>query len=281
MKNIPEVLKTLEELTPKGVVYPPRLLGKHNLSIELDSVVLKFLVDGGIAGAYYHWLTLLAQHSEAKLIVELGNRYGTSTIALYHGMKTDQTLVTVDTDKDQRYVPSEIFESPQVKFVFGDCIDLSIYEQNKTQIPFNIDILFTDTIHFYEQVSAEFEVYEPLLSDEALFVIDDININDKGKFWDELTSHTKYDLTQLCHGSGFGAIHYIRPQAERSRTKEERIQLALQRSSTRWKNRYLSLNNQADLLSKRFKEIRKKQRNRWIKKVLFTLTGKSFGSKEA
>jgi len=274
MKNIPEILKTIAELTPKGVVYPPRLLRNHNQDIELDKEVLKYLVQGGEAGGYYHWLTLLIQHSDAKLIVELGNRYGSSTIAMYHGLKTDQILMSLDIDKDQRYVTQEIFDSPKVKFIYGDCIDFNTYEQNNVSIPINIDILFTDTIHFYEQVSAEYEVYELLLSDEALVIIDDINLNDKRKFWDELTSHAKYDLTELCHASGFGAVHYIRPKSERMRTKEERIQIALQRSSTVWKNRFHKLNNEQSLLSQRINEIRKTQRKKWIKKAIATLSGK-------
>jgi predicted O-methyltransferase YrrM len=160
MNNIAKLLECLKELTPKGVTYPDKLLAKHNPNVEFDKEVLKYLVQGGVAGAYYHWLTLLAQHSDAKTIVELGNRYGTSTIALFHGMKEDQKLITVDIEKDQRYVPSEIFESPQVQFVYGDCLDLSVYEK----IPLEIDILFTDTIHFYDQIRAEYLVYEPLLA---------------------------------------------------------------------------------------------------------------------
>ncbi len=274
MKNIPEVLEKIEKLTPQGIVYPSRLLAKHDLNRELDKEVLKYLVQGGEAGAYYHWLTLLMQHADAKLILELGNRYGTSTIALFHGMKKSQTLITVDTEIDQRFVPPEIFQSSQVKFVFGDCVDLTTYDQNEMEIPIDIDILFTDTIHYYEQVSAEYQVYEHLLADEALIVIDDIHINDKGRFWDEMISHKKYDLTQLCHGSGFGAIHYIRPLSERNRTKEERMNLALKRALSLWKNRFLKLNSQPQLLQERFKEIQRKKRNKYIKNILFQLSGK-------
>lgn len=267
MKNIEKTLKKIAELTPKKVIYPIELLKKHNMNISLDRVNLSYLIEGGEAGGYFHWLTLLAKHSDSKLIVELGNRYGTSTIALYHGLKTNQRLITLDTEHDQRYVTDLMFKDPRVKFIYGDCINLKSYLDSNESIPIDIDILFTDTIHFYEQVSSEFEVYEPLLSDEAIIIIDDIYLNDKGRFFYG-TPHKKYDLSQLCHGSGFGVIHYIRPIEERNKTKEERIQIALLRSANVWERRYNNLNYHPRSMSKRIREIKTEQLKKFVKKML-------------
>lgn len=267
MDKIQEVIKKIAELTSKGVVYPPELLSKHNLSIPKDKEHYEYLTKGGAAGGYLHWLTLLTKYSNAKTIVELGNRYGSSTIAIFHGLKKNQKFLTVDMEKDQRYVPEKIFKDPRVKFVFGDCLNLDSYLKSGTKIPVDIDILFTDTVHFYEQVSAEFAVYEPLLSDEALVVIDDIHLNDKGKFFSS-APYEKYDLTGICHISGFGAIHYKRPPEERKRTAQERIQLALIRSAQIWEKRFTKLNNNPQKLSQRINQIRKENLIGFIKKIL-------------
>lgn len=279
MKNIVETLAVLEKLTPMGVSYPPELLAKHNPQVPLDAACLSYLVNGGVAGAYFHWLTLLMKHLEPRLTVELGNRYGSSTIALFHGMASDQTLITMDIDHDQRYVPQKIMQSDQVKFVFGDCIDLNVYEENKIDIPIDIECLFTDTVHCYEQLSSEYQVYESLLADEAVIVIDDINLNDKRVFWEEVNCHSKYDLTDLCHGGGFGAIHYIRPVSERNRTKEERIQLALKRSSTIWKNRFLRLHDDPSVLLNRIREIRRKRNTKMLRRMGISLMGEKLYTK--
>jgi hypothetical protein len=240
MQNITSVIKKINSLLPLGIEYPSKLLSKFNLTIPLDKEYFKYLTQGGEAGGYLHWLTLLTKHSDAKLIVESGNRYGNSTIAIYHGLKKNQKLISVDIVKDQRYIPNIIYKDKRVKFIFGDCLDLNSYDKD-TLIPIDIDIFWTDTIHTYEQISSEFFVYEPLLSDEAIIVIDDINLNDKGKFFHE-SPYPKFDLTNICHSSGFGVIHYIRPKSERNKSHSERINKALLNSIKIWHERYENTN---------------------------------------
>ena len=247
MNNICSAIKMANTLTPKGIKYPDELLVKHDCASPFDMENLGYLT-GGIDNnnGYFPWLTLLAAHSDSKTIVELGNRYGSSTIALYHGLKPDQILFTVDIIKDQRYIPDVIFKDERVKFIFGDALDLSCYRSSKAQIPFDIDILWTDTVHTEAQVSAEFYVYEPLLADEALIVIDDININDKRRFFD-LADFEKYDLTHICHGSGFGAIRYVRKDSERHMSKDERIMESLFRASQILSKRYWDIYSEVSI----------------------------------
>ncbi|HCT85283.1 MAG: hypothetical protein DKM50_09570 [Candidatus Margulisiibacteriota bacterium] len=230
MKNIKEAITMANSLLPKGVIYPAELLMKHDLTKNPDREYLSYLVNGGAGGGYHHWLTLLLKHSEAKTIVELGNRYGSSTIALYHGLKPDQVLYSLDIVKDQRFVPEVIYSDQRVKFVIGDALDLNSYLDNNIDIPIDIDIFWTDTEHFYEQVAAEFDVYEPLFSDEAIIVMDDINMNDTRQLFDAMPFE-KYDLTSICHGSGFGVIHYVRDEKERGKSRLERINQSLLNSS--------------------------------------------------
>ena len=69
-----------------------------------------------------------------------------------------------------------------------------------------IDLIFFDTIHTYDQVKAEFELYKDKLSDGCIVLIDDTKLNDKGRFFDEIT-YEKYNLDLLCHNvSGFSGF---------------------------------------------------------------------------
>src|ERR1019366_3231724 len=108
--------------------------------------------------------------------------------------------------------------------------DITAYQAAGLSVPLDIDILWTDTLHNYKQVANEFKVYEPLLADEAIIAIDDIHLNDKGRFFDE-APYAKRDLTALCHGSGFGVLHYVRPVSERGRSSQERVLESLRRSA--------------------------------------------------
>jgi hypothetical protein len=68
-----------------------------------------------------------------------------------------------------------------------------------------------DTIHYEFQATDEFEVNQYFLADKALVAVDDININDKRKFFDKLP-YQKWDLTKLCHVSGWGLFLYERKE---------------------------------------------------------------------
>ena len=253
---IRDVLNTVNELTKRGVTYPPELLTAHDVRVPLAKECLGYLVEGiKIKAGYFHWLTFLARHSDAKLILELGNRYGSSTIALFHGLKQDQSLISMDIVKDQRFLPKTVVADKRVKLVYGDCLDLSAYCRHDLSIPVDIDILWSDTVHYYDQISAEFQVYEPLLADEAIVAIDDIRLNDKGKFFTE-APYEKYDLTDVCHGSGFGVIHYVRPLDQRGRSRQERINIALERSTEIITARYWALLNEYEAYKARSLHLR-------------------------
>jgi len=248
MNYAPALLGTLEDVLRKeGMTYPPELLAKFKAGDAMDDEHRHYLLDGGEAGAYYHWLTLLARHSDARLILELGNRYGMSTIALFHGLRPDSRLVSVDVLKDQRYIPDIVYKDPRVKILTGDGLDLSMYPRQSTEIPFDIDVFWTDTVHYYAQVSAEWAVYEPLLADECLVVVDDIRLHDKGKFFDEMP-YEKVDLAALCHGNGFGVFWYKRPSAERGRSKEDRLHRASLKSMEIGYARYWTVQQDHDTL---------------------------------
>ena len=70
-------------------------------------------------------------------------------------------------------------------------------------------MIFLDTIHTYEQVLAEFILWEPYMKDDCVMLIDDIRPSMAGRtkwrFHTELGYTYKYDVTEWAHNdTGFG-----------------------------------------------------------------------------
>lgn len=88
----------------------------------------------------------------AQVVVELGARSGNSTLALLNGVEASGgRLYSVDVETPQW--PEEVWSHPQLTFIQGD--DLSV----RDQIPKEIDVLFIDTSHLYDQTLAELYLY--------------------------------------------------------------------------------------------------------------------------
>ncbi|MFZ3062827.1 MAG: class I SAM-dependent methyltransferase [Actinomycetota bacterium] len=150
--------------------------------------------------SYYRWLAIAVKLLKPRRILELGSYTGGSMLCLLQELPPDSEIISVDLERDLRFIPSEVFDDPRIRFVFGNDLDLSIYGDN---LPEDIDFLFIDTEHIYQQISREWSIYKYLLKNEAIVVIDDIRLNDMYKFWEELP-YEKLEITRDCHDSGFG-----------------------------------------------------------------------------
>ncbi len=199
--------------------------GKDKKSLE----DLSYL--NGRGGYYCKFLSLLVSKLNLKNVVELGSREGLSTLSIYAGLGQNSKFVTVDLIRDQRYLPQAIRHDERIRLVYGDVCDLDIYNGD---IPLDIDLLFSDTIHYHYQIADEFAIYQNFLSDKAIVAIDDIRLNDKGKFFDELAYH-KWDLSELCHVSGWGLFLFERKD---SLTEQERLFNAYKESVRIWRRKY-------------------------------------------
>ena len=159
-------------------------------------------------GGYFQFLKEIVMATKPMHVVELGNREGMSTVSIIDGMRTNASgyFTSVDIINDLRFVPEEAKRYPYVNFVFGDCLDPKTVSQISANGP--IDILFLDTIHTKAQLKAEWSTYEPLLADEALILIDDVDLNDKGQAFADI-KHEKFNDIKL-HVSGFGVVFYKR-----------------------------------------------------------------------
>ena len=121
-----------------------------------------------------------------------------------------QKFYSYDIIDDCRYVPSEVKEDERVTIDNNfDSLDAEKIKANFEEK--SVSMLFCDTIHTYEQVKAEYDTWEPYLTDDAIITVDDI----RDEFWTPSDPRTKwrfheewegdkFDVTDYAHFSGFG-----------------------------------------------------------------------------
>lgn len=205
-------------------------LEKFDIKNEEHVACLSYMK--GVGGYYIPFLKYLVEQLKLRNIVELGNQTGMSTVSLYSALKENKEshLYTIDIEKDQRFCPDAMFADLQVDFIFGDVCS---YE-TLSKLPRTIDLLFTDTLHYDYQLRDEWDIYQHLLSDTALVAIDDIRSNDKGVLFDSL-SYAKWDLTELCHESGWGLFLFTR---KIKMNEEEREKAIMNATFAVWERKY-------------------------------------------
>ena len=159
----------------------------------------------GLTHGYFALLhNLIKELPDDAIIVELGNREGMSTLAIYDALKPKQKFYTIDIVKDLRMLPKSFFEDNRINVIYGDCTSdkvVSLFNDD------SIDFLFSDTIHHYAQIDKEFNTYKNKMKDNSIIYVDDIRLNDKGRFYDEWVGE-KYNLEAWAHLSGFGCFKY-------------------------------------------------------------------------
>lgn len=248
-RQIEQVIVEIKEELPRFSIKESSL-ERFDLSSRADTEFLSYV--NGTGGSYVKFLALLVQKLSPKNIVELGNREGISTLAMYDQLPADSHFTTIDIIEDQRYCPEAMFTDERVSFIFGDVCSLDVIKQ----VPFDIDLLFSDTIHFDFQIRDEFAIYQHLLADTALVAIDDIHTNDKGLFWDSVTSD-KWDLTELCHTpGGWGLFLYVRKEPL---DKETRWKLITEATALIWERKYTEIEEREDLRASRTLKSRAKE----------------------
>lgn len=230
-ENIDLAIEEIKKELPTFEISPENL-EKFGTVDELDEEYLSCV--NGAGGSYVKFLSLLTKKFQFNNVVELGNQTGLSTLAIYDQLPQHTSFTTIDIIEDIRYCPERMKSDQRVSILFGDVCDTNILKK----IPKDIDLLFTDTIHFNFQIQDEFAVYQHLLADTAIVAVDDIHKNDKGIFWDGL-HYEKWDLTELCHVSGWGLFLYKRTEPL---TQEDRWLKAVTTSSQIWQRKFMELN---------------------------------------
>lgn len=110
----------------------------------------------GDTGAFYHHMPTLRHMCRNKNVLELGARYGVSTLAILAGKPT--MLITVDIEKRKTIdTLLENAKTANIPFFFYEMDDF-VFPAFVGSIPI-VDILFIDTLHTYEQLSKELAIY--------------------------------------------------------------------------------------------------------------------------
>jgi predicted O-methyltransferase YrrM len=130
---------------------------------------------------YYRFLKLLAEEIQANLSVELGLCGGGGSLHL--AMAGGQVIgvdVALDYEDNIRWIRRNY---PNFKFFHGDSVMAAPYIYGNFG---EIDVLFIDTTHTYEQTIREYFAYRPYLSDNAVVCLDDLFRPGMDLAWDEM-----------------------------------------------------------------------------------------------
>jgi predicted O-methyltransferase YrrM len=154
---------------------------------------------------YYRFLKLLAEYMQSRLSVELGVCGGGGSLHL--AMASSVVIgvdIALDYEDNIRWIKREY---PNFYFLHGD----SVQNAKRIHVSFGeIDILFIDTTHTYDQTMAEYNAYEPFLSDRAIVCLDDLFRDGMGKVWAEMPENkVRLDFlhpSQSPTDGGFGVV---------------------------------------------------------------------------
>lgn len=144
---------------------------------------------------YYIFLFLITQKLKPMVVIELGTGYGAVSgqhlAAGYH----EASVFTVDISDVT--MATYYHSMPNLHIVTNN--SLNIVGSYK-----DIDVLFIDSEHTYEQVSDEFKKFLPYVRKGGLVLFDDINLGEQmTRFWSEV-QQPKVDLP-IHNNCGFGA----------------------------------------------------------------------------
>lgn len=104
-------------------------------------------------------------------VLELGVREGVSTSALLYGVEQNGGHVW-SVDLNDRC--ADVMRGhPQWTFIHGNSLDVARLEEGG--VPADLDLLFCDTVHSYEQVNLELKTWGPRVKPDGLILVHGIN----------------------------------------------------------------------------------------------------------
>lgn len=175
----------------------------HHFDLVGDGQKLELLDKADHSNRYYQWLAGLVSVVKPKQIVELGAAAGISTAVMALFMPKNCKLYSVDIDPSIAWKWMKQ-DYPNVTKILGDDLNMAIWpgdvDLGKT------DIWFIDSLHTYDQLSAELELYKPYFKRGAIVVLDDIRMKELEPIWEGL-KYDKCETSTPNHHTGFG--HFI------------------------------------------------------------------------
>lgn len=164
-------------------------------------------------------MELVVAH-DPNTIMEIGTDRG-GTLYLWSQLPVDvDQVISLDLDYNTLDWSGKYWQNRQVFYErFSDdteitCLELNSHQQSSVDTVEDIannsiDFLFIDADHSYDGVKQDFELYQPIMSNDGLVALHDINNNRCGvpKFWDEIVD--EYQTTEIVCGleEGIKAPH--------------------------------------------------------------------------
>jgi predicted O-methyltransferase YrrM len=148
---------------------------------------------------YYLYLAKLVREVRPGRVVELGTDIGRSGAFIMTQLGPEARFITIEAGCQRRRDLDLFMGDPRLKIVTGNSIDPEVYGPI-----LDVDFLFIDTDHTYEQISKEWKAWSPRLAKGAVVAMDDIHLNEgMERFWNELDV-PKVDCGREIHESGWG-----------------------------------------------------------------------------
>ena len=156
---------------------------------------------------YYRFLRLLAAEMNSSLSVELGVCGGGGSL---HLAMSSKVTVGIDVtyheyEDNMKWLRSKYHNL--LHLFTGDSVAFSSYIYNRFG---EIDILFIDTTHTYNQTMLEYDAYKNFLSNQGVIILDDLFRPGMDLAWDEMPDpKIRFDFlhpSQSPTDGGFGVI---------------------------------------------------------------------------
>ena len=190
----------------------------------LDTIYQEQVGIIGHTNPYYRLFFQFAQILKPSFVVELGSWRAIAASHFAVG-NPDSEVVTVDIHREDEIAKQLCIDAmnrlPNLTYINAwswDAVD-TIKAIDKT-----IDILFIDAWHDYQYVKREWDLYSPLLADNALVICDDItagyNFAGMIDFWNELPGE-KFLNNDVHPGVPMGFLKFERQPKRRGRPSKK------------------------------------------------------------
>lgn|SRR3990167_5852743 len=152
--------------------------------------------------ALYVFSICLVDLIKPKQVVELGGAMGMWSLCVLHSLPAESKLYSITLEEGGLEFKFVVDKYLNFHPIIGDDLDMKNWEGIDL---LNTDIWYFDSIHSYDQLTKELNLYSPYFKKGALLLFDDIH-QDEGmeRAWLEIQGqYETMDLTDPCHWTGW------------------------------------------------------------------------------